>query len=169
MNELGLTHERGEYIPVDDESTGMDGRTYVNDGSQRMPDGSGSPQNNAAYQDPQYLLDELDLFQQEKVVYQSLEDAVNEMSEAGMQLASDNAEYYKLKAQSMAMLRGNGVPVTAARETIKGDGAVNDALLMRDMSEVRYKSAYELINVLKLKYRFVTEQIQREWTRPSNR
>ena len=154
MNELSVTHERGEYLPIDDETSEVG-----------VGHGTHTPVNDT----PRRVLDELSLFQQEKAIYQDLEDAVNEMSEAGMQLASDNAGYYRLKAQSMARLRADGVPVTAARETLKGDADVNDALLMRDMAEVRYKSAYELINVLKLKYRFVTEQIQREWTRPSNR
>lgn len=114
-------------------------------------------------------MDELRLTQLEQTLYSSLEDAVDEMREAGMELARNESEYQKLKGQKMAELRGNGVPVTAAKEILGGINEVCMARLERDMAEVRYKTAHELINVLKLKYRFVMEQIQREWTRPSNR
>ena len=60
-------------------------------------------------------------------------------------------------------MKDEGRPVTEISLTIKGQPAVAEAMLQRDIAQVLYQTTIEHINATKLELRVLENQISREW------
>ncbi len=96
------------------------------------------------------------------------ESAVDEMREAGAELAAAEMKYRIALAAEAHYERGCGIPVSMMRDTLRGAEEVSDALFRRDLARTNYEAAQEKVNVKKLGAKLVGEQINRELGRPSN-
>ncbi len=96
------------------------------------------------------------------------EKAVDEMREAGAELASAEMKYRIALAAEIHYERRQGYAVSMIRETARGAKEVAEAMLRRDVARTNYEAAQENVNVKKLCAKLVGEQINRELGRPSN-
>ncbi len=96
------------------------------------------------------------------------ETAVDEMREAGRELAMAEREYRIALRVETFDERAKGVPVSMMRDTVRGSDMVADRLMRRDIARTSYEAAQEKVNVKKLGAKLVGEQINRELWRPSN-
>lgn len=89
--------------------------------------------------------------------------AVAECTDRGRKLAKAEAEYQAIKNVRVLEMKAEMLPATLIQILIKGDPAVNEKLLQRDVAQVEYDSARDAVNVYKLDARLIEQQIQREW------
>lgn len=97
-----------------------------------------------------------------------LEEKVDEMRQAGRDMAQAEHNYRVELAKLIWKLRAQGVPVTIVNDLARGDEKVALLKLKRDASETDWKTAIEVVNTTKIKVRVIAEQIGREWGRPAN-
>ena len=89
--------------------------------------------------------------------------SVNDLLEHGKDLAQKEHDYQVAKAQQVLLMKDQGRPVTEISLTIKGQPAVADAILQRDIAQTLYDTNKEHINATKLELRILENQIAREW------
>ena len=97
-----------------------------------------------------------------------LDESVEAMRSAGRKKAQTEHDYRVALAKKIWELRAVKVPVTIVGDLARGDDEVALLKLKRDAAETDYWTSQEAINVGKLRVRTVSEQIAREWGRPSN-
>lgn len=98
-----------------------------------------------------------------------LDEAVDAMRKAGSKKAEAERDYRVALASKIWDLRAVKVPVSIVGDLARGDEDVALLKLRRDAAESEYWASQEAINVGKIRVRTVSEQIAREWGRPSNR
>lgn len=106
----------------------------------------------------------LDLWGEILNTMEALEWALRESRKRGNEWAQANAEYYTVKSQTAFRLRDEGMSASMIALVLKGDKAVNMAMLKRDAAEVSYENAREARNIYKKRLDTLREQMAREWT-----
>lgn len=96
------------------------------------------------------------------------EKRVDELRESGRNKASTEWRYRVELAKKMWELKAGGVPATGMSDLARGDEDIAMLKFYRDAAETDFKASQEALNVAKLKIRVVSDQIAREWGRPSN-
>lgn len=98
----------------------------------------------------------------EKARY-DLDTSMRMLRKHGEELAQAEHDYQVIKAQTVLVMKSNGCPVTEINMSIKGQPAVAEAMLKRDVAKTMYEANQEHINVKKLDIRVIENQIAREW------
>jgi hypothetical protein len=93
-----------------------------------------------------------------------LDGEVEAMRNAGCQYARNEREYRKALRVAILRERTRGTPVTITGDLCRGTDEIADLKCARDCSEALYKAAQESINVIKLRIRTVSAQMDREWS-----
>lgn len=88
---------------------------------------------------------------------------LDNMRKAGIQLAENEAAYRKALRLEILMERSLGTPVTVTSDICRGKDEIADLRQARDCAEAVYKASQEAINVYKLEYRTLDNEIQRIW------
>ena len=107
----------------------------------------------------------MDLWSEIESTLAKLDLALDLTKKRGEEWAQAKADYYTAKAEAALQMRKDGVPVTLIEIAVKGDKAVNRAMLEMDIAEVGYDNAREARNVYKKKLDTLREQYDREWSR----
>ena len=94
---------------------------------------------------------------------QDLDKSMRLLRQHGNDFAQAEHDYQVIKAQTVLVMKSNGCPVTEINMSIKGQPAVAEAMLKRDIAKVMYEANQEHINVKKLDIRVLENQIAREW------
>ena len=94
---------------------------------------------------------------------QDLDKSMRLLRQHGNDFAQAEHDYQVIKAQTVLVMKSNGCPVTEINMSIKGQPAVAEAMLERDIAKVMYEANQEHINVKKLDIRVLENQIAREW------
>ena len=94
---------------------------------------------------------------------QDLDKSMRLLRQHGNDYAQAEHDYQVIKAQTVLVMKSNGCPVTEINMSIKGQPAVAEAMLKRDIAKVMYEANQEHINVKKLDIRVLENQIAREW------
>lgn len=105
-----------------------------------------------------------DLMEELKGMREELHKSMEMLRQNGNALAKAENEYQCTKAQTVAMMKADGCPMTEISLSIKGQTEVAEAMLKRDLAKVMYESNQEHINVVKLELRVLENQIAREWS-----
>lgn len=92
-----------------------------------------------------------------------LDALIEQMRADGQDWAQAKADYYAAKAKKVLELRASGMAVGIVSDTVKGDPAVNLAMLKMDCAEANYKASQEAIMVRKMQVKMLNEQRNREW------
>ena len=85
------------------------------------------------------------------------------MRRSGIQLAENEAQYRRALRVEILMERAAGTPVTITSDICRGKDEIADLRQARDCAEAVYKASQEAINVYKLEYRTVDNEISRIW------
>lgn len=85
------------------------------------------------------------------------------MRNSGIQLAQNEAEYRRALSVEILMERSNGTPVTVISDICRGKEHIAELRQARDCAEAVYKASQEAVNVYKLEYRTLDNEIQRIW------
>lgn len=93
----------------------------------------------------------------------ALRRSIDDLLKHGTDLAQKEHAYQVAKAQTVLQMKDEGRPVTEINLTIKGQDAVAEAMLQRDIAQVLYQTNIEHINATKLELRVLENQISREW------
>ena len=104
-----------------------------------------------------------DLMEEMKRMKDELHRSMKMLRQNGNALAQAENKYQCTKAQTVAMMKADGCPMTEISLSIKGQTDVAEAMLKRDLAKVMYESNQEHINVVKLELRVIESQIEREW------
>ena len=104
-----------------------------------------------------------DLMEEMKRMKDELHRSMKMLRQNGNALAQAENKYQCTKAQTVAMMKADGCPMTEISLSIKGQADVAEAMLKRDLAKVMYESNQEHINVVKLELRVIESQIEREW------
>lgn len=94
---------------------------------------------------------------------QDLHKSMKLLRQNGNDFAQAEHDYQVVKAQTVLVMKSNGCPVTEINLSIKGQPAVAEAMLKRDIARVMYETNQEHINATKLDIRVLEKQIAREW------
>lgn len=94
---------------------------------------------------------------------QQMKAASQRLEEAGMALATAEAEYQRVKHVRTLQMKAKGHSATMIQLLVKGDEKVNQKMFERDCAQVLYDSAREALNVYKLDARLLEAQIDREY------
>ena len=105
-----------------------------------------------------------DLMKEMQEMREELHKSMKMLRQNGNALAKAENEYQCIKAQTVAMMKADGCPMTEISLSIKGQTDVAEAMLKRDLAKVMYESNQEHINVVKLEQRVLENQIAREWS-----
>jgi hypothetical protein len=100
-----------------------------------------------------------------------MNDLCNKLSVAGKQLrkyglAKAEAERdYKvcLREAALRLRETKDMPVTLIDKVVYGEDEVAKKRFERDVAETMHQTAFEAINIIKLKIRILDAQISREW------
>lgn len=92
-----------------------------------------------------------------------LREAQNAFKPAAIALADAERAYRIAKATKILELRNEGQPATLIPDLVKGDEAIADLKLTRDIAEAQFKAIQSHINNLKLELRLINDEINREW------
>ena len=92
-----------------------------------------------------------------------LDAALREFGKRGREYAEAEHDYRVALSQIMLRERDKGTPVTIISDVCKGSAEIAKLRLKRDLSDIRYKSSMEAINVYKLQLRILENQVDREW------
>lgn len=95
----------------------------------------------------------------------ALDKSIDEMGEAGIDLANKEADYQTLAAQKALIEKDSGTPITFISTFIKGDKEIAERRRLRDIAESKYKVCQEKVNSLKIELRIIDAQAGREWSR----
>ena len=90
-------------------------------------------------------------------------EAVKAMKKYGEKAAQTERDYHVIKAKKALELKDTGMPATLINLVVVGDPEVAEAKFQRDVAEVMYKTAQELVNVRKIETKCENEQLAREW------
>ena len=90
-------------------------------------------------------------------------EAVKAMERYGKQAAEAEKDYQVIHSQKTLLLKESGLPATLIPLIVKGDPEVAEARQKRDIADVMYKTAQELVNVRKIETKILNEQMSREW------
>lgn len=104
-----------------------------------------------------------DLLQKLEQALNDLDISMRSLRKHGTELAMAERDYQVLKAQTVLVMKSNGCPMTEINLSIKGQPAVAEAMLKRDVAKAMYEANQEHINVKKLEIRVIENQIGREW------
>lgn len=91
-----------------------------------------------------------------------LDMAASEIKTRGIALAEAERAYRCAKAKKILDLREQGTPATITLDLTMGDEEVSLLRLKRDSAEVLYRSALEFLQLNKLEYRVLANQISAE-------
>lgn len=94
---------------------------------------------------------------------QDLNTSMQMLRRNGEDLARAENHYQVVKAQTVLMMKQAGCTITEIGLSIKGQPAVAEAMLKRDIAKVMYEANQEHINVKKLEIKVIENQIGREW------
>lgn len=108
-------------------------------------------------------MDGLLLYERRDELDRELGKALADWRKSGYDLARAEQEYRVAKGKRIAQMTADGVRVTVIADLVKSDPEVSELMLVRDMKMVDYKVSPEVVNVLKLRFRSVEEQIKREY------
>lgn len=89
--------------------------------------------------------------------------AVEACKESGAKAANAEKEYRKALAIEELQLSNAGERATLIPDLARGAEHIADLKCERDCAEVIYKADCELVNVNKLKSRFIDAQLGRDW------
>lgn len=92
-----------------------------------------------------------------------MKESAKRLEEAGLALATAEAEYQAAKHTRVLQLKAKGHSATMIQLLIKGDERVSEKMFERDCAQVLYDSAKEALNVYKLDARLLEAQIDREF------
>lgn len=95
--------------------------------------------------------------------FTGLDALIEQMRADGRDWAQAKADYYAAKAQKTLELRASGMAVGTIQDVVKGDAAVNLAMLKMDCAEVNYKTAQEAVMARKMQVKTINEQRRQEW------
>lgn len=79
--------------------------------------------------------------------YKRLESAGNTLFKLAREKAESEREYRQALALEIMRLREEGLPATLIADVARGD--ISELLFNRDMAEIKYKSACELLDSIK--------------------
>ena len=85
------------------------------------------------------------------------------MQKAGHELAKAEYAYKAALRKEVLLDRANSVPVGVINVTVYGEDTVNMLRLKRDIAQVDYDLAKELVMMLKADLKLLDNQIEREW------
>ncbi len=105
----------------------------------------------------------MDLLQELREKNDDLSASIQLLRKHGQALATAEAEYKSVLAQTVLRLRADKMPVTLINLVVYGDKKVAEQRLKRDIAKVLYDSNQEHINVTKLQIRIIENQLQREY------
>lgn len=92
-----------------------------------------------------------------------LDMAASEIKTRGIALAEAERAYKCAKAKKILELREQGTPATITLDLAFGDPDVSLLRLKRDSCRVLYKSALEFLQLNKLEYKILANQVQAEF------
>ena len=104
----------------------------------------------------------IDAYQELMALSDELDNALNRLESAGIQLAENERDYRIMVREEILKEREARTPVTIMSDIVRGKEEIANARRHRDCSETVYKASQEAINVSKLKIKTLNDQINRE-------
>lgn len=92
-----------------------------------------------------------------------LDKALSAFGSRGKALAEAVKTYKMELSKSILVKREEGTPVSVISKICEGLPEIAELGFQKDIAEVQYNSAKEMINALKLEIKVLEEAIEREW------
>ena len=105
------------------------------------------------------------LYEQRDEIKKSLHRSMEKMYSNGVNYAEKTKEYRTILAQTILVLKSNGMQISILDKVAKGQEQVAQAEFEMMTAEVLYKSSQENIMLQKKLLDSVEEEIKREWNR----
>lgn len=109
------------------------------------------------------MSESLQLWPEIRRLMRHCEESVDDLRNAGLELADNDAAYREAVALATLQLRNAGTPVTVISDLVRGREDVSALRLARDRSQVMYDTTKEAINVAKRNLTILNAQYEREW------
>ena len=109
-----------------------------------------------------------DLWSEKQALEEQQDTLLLQLRQSSVQLAENEKSYRVALAKAILEERAKGTPVSIINDLCRGREDIAQLRFSRDCSEAIYESTKEAINVSKLRYRAVQEQIAREWSAYGN-
>lgn len=94
---------------------------------------------------------------------EEMDESLRRLRANGEAYAKAESEYQVAKNQTILRLRAEGYPATLITEMVKGDEAVAEKLLERDIKRVMYDTNKEHLMLRKVQFKSKDLEIEREW------
>lgn len=105
------------------------------------------------------------LYEQREEIKKSLHRSMDRMYSNGVDYAEKTRTYRTKLAETILVLKANGIQISILDKVAKGQEAVADAEFEMITAEVLYKASQENIMIQKKLLDSVEEEIRREWGR----
>ena len=92
-----------------------------------------------------------------------LDKALSAFGKRGKALAEADKMYRMELSKAILCKRDEGIPVSVISKICEGLPDIAELRFNRDLADVQYSSAKEMINALKLQIKVLEEAIEREW------
>lgn len=104
-----------------------------------------------------------DLFLDIQAKIDLLDKALTSFGKRGKALAEADKEYRIELSKMLLVKRDEGIPVSVLTKICEGLPEIAELRFQRDVADVQYSSAKEMINALKVQIKVLEEAIEREW------
>lgn len=95
----------------------------------------------------------------------AMDIAQKECVDYGKEKAQTEHDYRIALAEKILSLRADGLPATITQDIAKGDRAIANLRLKRDIAEAMYEASVSALQNYKLQTRVLDAQVSREWGR----
>jgi len=92
-----------------------------------------------------------------------LSACIDRLRERGKDYGAAERDYKMALSKRILQLRDQKIPVTIISDICRGEADIARLRFKRDVAEVQYKAAQEVINSTKLEIRIIENQIGREY------
>ena len=106
----------------------------------------------------------MELYEELDYKNRQLDQAIKVLRKNGIELAKAESEYKTELTKEVLRLRDEGMAVTLINLIIYGQPSVATLRLKRDIAKSTYDANEEVINILKLQIRIISNQLEKEWS-----
>lgn len=104
-----------------------------------------------------------DLYTELQSKVEMLDKALTAFGKRGKAFAEADMEHRMELSKSILVQREEGIPVSVISKVCEGLPEIAKLRFKRDVAEVQYSSAKEMINALKLEIKVIEEAIERDY------
>ena len=106
----------------------------------------------------------MELYEELDYKNRQLDQAIKVLRKNGIELAKAESEYKTELTKEVLRLKDEGMAVTLINLIIYGQPSVATLRLKRDIAKSTYDANEEVINILKLQIRIISNQLEKEWS-----